>query len=152
MRIKELDDRDLPKKIYNSIISFLPRLNRTAHGETYPKHQADDGRIKEPYMMPFYSYADVIREFEDAVYAFEEEHPEFQLNHYSDVLLLNGIHWEINSILKADVSQMCGQTVMALILGAIRAERFCPGALNRFFELGCIQRWLQRLAELDNQS
>ena len=152
MRIKELDDRDLPKKIYNSIISFLPRLNRAAHGETYPKHQADDGRIKEPYMMPFYSYADVIREFEDAVYAFEEEHPEFQLNHYSDVLLLNGIHWEINSILKADVSQMCGQTVMALIIGAIRAERFCPGALNSFFELGCIQRWLQRLAELDNQS
>ena len=150
LNIKALDDRGVPKKIYGSMIAFLPRLNGVECGEIYPKHQADDGTIKNPYMMPFNSYTGVIREFEDAVYAFEEEHPEFQLNHYSDLLLLDGIHWEINSMSKADVSQMRGQMVMALIIGAIRAERFCTGALNKFYELGCIQRWLQRLAELEN--
>ena len=33
----------------------------------------------------------------------------------------------------ADVSELDGQAVMALLLGAVRAERFCDGALLGFF-------------------
>ena len=39
---------------------------------------------------------------------------------------------------------------MALLLGAVRAERFCDGALLGFFEDGSIRRWLLRLREIDN--
>ncbi len=152
LKIKALDDRALPKGIYNSIASFLPRLKGITYGEIYPKLQTGDGAMENPYKMPYYSYTNVVCEFEDAVYAFEAEHPEFQLKHYSDVLLLEGITWGIESMSKVDVSYMSGQTVMALIFGAIRAEGFCTGALNDFFESGCIEKWLQRLEELEKIS
>ena len=38
---------------------------------------------------------------------------------------------------------------MALIMAAVRAERFCDGALKEFFENGSIEKWLLRLKELD---
>lgn len=46
---------------------------------------------------------------------------------------------------KADVSKLDSQAVMALLLGAVRAERFCDGALLSFLESGAILRWLERL-------
>ena len=42
--------------------------------------------------------------------------------------------------------------MLALILGAFRAERFCGGALKSFLEKGCIQKWLKRLEEIDNEA
>lgn len=50
---------------------------------------------------------------------------------------------------EADASKLDGQVVMALLLGAVRAERFCDGALLGFFEDGSIRRWLLRLKEVD---
>ena len=49
----------------------------------------------------------------------------------------------------ADVSSLDGKTVVALLVGAIRAERFCDGALLDFFEDGSIVKWLSRLKEID---
>ena len=51
----------------------------------------------------------------------------------------------------ADISSMDAKGVIALLIGAVRAERFCDGALLEFFEEGYILRWLERLAEIDNQ-
>ena len=49
----------------------------------------------------------------------------------------------------ADVSALGGRTVMALLVGAVRAERFCDGALLAFCEDGSVAKLLQRLKELD---
>ena len=48
----------------------------------------------------------------------------------------------------ANVSALDGQCVMALIMGAVRAERFCDGALLEFFKDGSIKKWLERLNEI----
>ncbi len=45
---------------------------------------------------------------------------------------------------------MDGRTVVALLTGAIRAERFCDGALLDFCKSGAVLRWLKRLKEIDN--
>lgn len=107
-----------------------------------------DGSIEHPFQMPFYEYADVVHEFEKEVYKFEKDHPEFQLNTYNNIFLMNGLRWDEEVMTKADVSNANGQVVMALILGAIRAERFCDGTLKDFLELGCIEKWLLRLQEI----
>jgi len=39
--------------------------------------------------------------------------------------------------------------VMALIMGVIRAERFCEGVLLNFFQKGIIRKWLERLQAMD---
>lgn len=149
LKIKILDDRKLPSGIYNSLISFLPSFKGIEYSEKFPQYQNGDGTMERPYIMLHYAYANVICEFENVVYAFEEKYPEFQLNNYQELMLLEGISWGIESMSNANVSQMSGQMVMALILGAIRAERYSSGALNHFFESGCIEKWLQRLAELE---
>lgn len=48
-----------------------------------------------------------------------------------------------------DVSAADGRCVMAMLMGAVRAERFCDGALLSMFKKNSIQRWLERLKELD---
>ena len=50
---------------------------------------------------------------------------------------------------EADVSHLDGKCIMALIVGAVRAERFCDGALLGFFKDGSIKKWLMRLKEID---
>lgn len=52
----------------------------------------------------------------------------------------------------ADTSKLDGQTVMALLVASLRADRFCEGALLGFFESGTIRRWLIRLREIDGQA
>ena len=41
---------------------------------------------------------------------------------------------------------------MRYLLGAVRAERFCDGALKEFVENGSVKRWLERLVEIDNST
>ena len=142
----------LPKDVYNSLVSFIPRLEGIKYGEVLPKHQTGDGSIERPFQMPYYIYSDVVCELEKEVYKFEREHPEFQLNQYGNILLLNGLRWDEEIMTKADVSCLNGQAVMSLLLGAIRAERFCDGALNSFLESGCVQKWLSRLQEIEKNS
>lgn len=54
-------------------------------------------------------------------------------------------------MLKADVNDLSGKTIMALIMGAVRAERFCEGTLFTFFEEGAILKWLECLQRIDNE-
>ena len=83
------------------------------------------------------------------MYVFEEDHPEFELNRDGSILERYDIKWETQSMSTVDVSKMDGQGVMALIMAAVRAERFCDGALKEFFENGSIEKWLCRLKEID---
>ena len=49
----------------------------------------------------------------------------------------------------AEVGMLDGKTVMALLLGTVRAECFCDGALLGFCKDGSVIKWLGRLKELD---
>lgn len=44
-----------------------------------------------------------------------------------------------------NIDELNGQAVLALIMGAVRAERFCSGALEGFLQNGSIIKWLKRL-------
>lgn len=151
LEIKPFDDKMIPKGTYNSLISFIPCLAGIEYGELYPKEQTGDGSLEKPYQMPYFVYSDVVNEFVEEIYKFDKEHPEFQLNKYIDILLINGLRWDEDIMTKAEVSELNGQAVMALILGAIRAERFCSGAFNDFLEAGCVKKWLKRLQELGDE-
>lgn len=80
---------------------------------------------------------------------FEKEHSEYSLNKYGEILKEQNIEWGTRSMCAADVSSLSGQQVMALLMGAVRVERFCDGALKEFVENGSITKWLERLKEID---
>jgi hypothetical protein len=107
------------------------------------------GTMDDPIQMPYVNYGMTVTEVEQAVYAFVDEHPEDELTRYRDILERNGLEWDGRIMSKADVSELDGKAVMALLLGAVRAERFCDGALFGFFKDGSIKRWLMRLKEID---
>ena len=70
-----------------------------------------------------------------------------EMNDYSQKSIFAvGEYWNAN------VDELDGKTVVALILGTIRAERFSDGTLLEFCQNGCIAKWLSRLKEIDTQS
>lgn len=134
--------------VYKSLTDFLPMLEEDKIGD-WMIDRVNDGTPEHPIQMPFVNYSRIIQEFEDAIYNFEQMHPEYGLNHYSSILEANGIEWGMDSMSAKDVSILDGKCVIAMLLGAVRAERFCDGALLRFFKKGCIKKWLERLKEID---
>jgi hypothetical protein len=71
------------------------------------------------------------------------------IRNYSAILEEAGLKWDYTVMSNADVTGLTGRTLMALILGAIRADRFCEGTLLSFFNEGHIIKWLQRLKQID---
>lgn len=118
---------------------------------TWVIDRESDGSAEHPIQMPFVNYSEMVDEFVKDVYSFNNEHPEFGLNRYSEILENNGLEWGVE-MSAADVSDKNAQCVLALIIGAVRAERFCDGALMKFFKDGSIKKWLTRLLEIDGEN
>ena len=137
--------------MFESLTRYLAGL------ETVGEHGALDGQLdgnrpEEAQLSGSYeSYGRTIDGISRAIYEFAEEHPDYNLYRYSDVLEANGLSWDGRVMSEADVSELDGQAVTALIIAAVRAERFCDGALLGFFENGSMRRWLQRLRDIDEQ-
>lgn len=134
--------------MYEGITAFLPRLKNTEYGE-WVVDTVNDGSPEHPQQFPFVAYQRVVKELVDATYSFLNQHEEMGLAQYQKILNKANIEWDENSMKNANVSSADGKTVMALLIGAIRAERFCDGALLEFFEDGSIVKWLSRLLEID---
>ncbi|WP_143321267.1 DUF6508 domain-containing protein [Clostridium sp. HBUAS56010] len=109
-----------------------------------------DGTAENPIQMPFVNYTNLVRTFIHDLYAFIDENKEMELKRYGDILNKNGINLEMDSIKDVEVRLLDAPCIMALIVGAIRAERFCEGVLLDFFLSGSIAKWLKRLKDIDS--
>lgn len=134
--------------MYERLTAILEELPQRKYGE-WIVDRKNDGSPERPFQMPYVSYSELVDKFIDEVYAFHDSHPEYGLVNYSDILARHGIECGTKSMNAADIADKEGICVMALLLGAVRADRFCEGALLSFFQAGSIQRWLERLKELD---
>jgi hypothetical protein len=111
----------------------------------------NDGTPEHPKQMPFVGCSEMVHHFIDDVYDFIDHNKDMELNRYGDILNQNGLEWGSKSMSAADVPNLDVQCVMALITGAVRAERFCDGALLGFFKDGSIRKWLERLKRIDGE-
>ncbi len=137
--------------MYEKLTIFLPSFRKTSFGEWIIDHN-NDGSPEHPIQMPFVAYDQEVIDLESAVYGFMDEHPEMELTRYHEILESAGIKWSTESMENADVSLLDGKTTVALIVGAIRADRFCEGALLGFCKDGSIAKWLSHLQELDQET
>lgn len=135
--------------MYESLTRYLPELNKASYGD-WIVDKENDGSMEHPKQFPFVDYHDIVGNIWDEIYNFEKEHPDYKLTRYNDILARSGIKWETQSMKNADVSNLDGQTIMALLMAVTRAERFCDGAMLDFFNTGYIQKWIQRLKEIDD--
>lgn len=102
--------------------------------------------------MPYVNYADAVGNFRSDLYEFIEEHKELELNRYKEILERSGIQWGSDSMAEADPAALDARAILALLVGAVRADRFSEGALFGFLENGSIGRWLERLKAMDEES
>ena len=134
---------------FENLIKYLPLLEDDNFG-TWIIDRENDGTLEHPIQMPFVNYSEMVHHFIEDVYDFSENNKDFKLTRYGEILEKNGLEWGSRSMSEADVSALDGQCVMALIMGAVRAERFCDGALLGFFKDGSIRKWLLRLKKLSD--
>ena len=125
--------------MYESLTKYLLEFPGDEKG-MWIIDRENDGTPEHPIQMPYMNYSKLVRNFTADVYSFAEVHKEMELNHYSDILEANGIKWRTDSMSTVSVDNLDAKYVLAMILGAVRAERFCDGALLRLFENGSIAR------------
>lgn len=133
---------------FENLTKYLPQLSDDSFG-MWIIDRENDGTMEHPIQAPYVRYTEMVDYFVHDVYAFMEVNEDFELNRYGEILAQNGWEWGSQSMSEADVSGKDGRCVMALIMGAVRAERFCDGALLGFFKDGSVRRWLERLQEID---
>ena len=138
-------------KKFENLIKYLPLLEDDNIG-TWIIDTENEGTPEHPIQMPFVNYSEMLHNFIKDVYDFEEKNKDFELTRYGEILEKNGLEWGSKSMSEADVSSLDGQCIMALIMGAVRAERFCDGALLGFFKDGSIKKWLERLKKIDTNN
>lgn len=137
--------------MFESLTKHLPAIENAEGFGNWVVDRESKGTMNDPIKMPYVNYRTTVADVEQAIYDFVDEHPEYELTHYHDILEHNGLEWSSQAMSGADVSELDGQAVMALLLGAVRAERFCDGALLGFFEDGSMRRWLLRLKGIDGR-
>ena len=137
-------------KMYESLTRLMPELSEGEYG-TLIVDRESKGTMDDPIRMPFVGYSPAVNKLEKAIYAFVKEHPEYELTKYEEILKSNGLEWSSHSMEEADVSHADGKLVMALLVGALRADRFSEGTFLGFCEDGSVVRWLKRLKEIDDE-
>ena len=129
---------------FDILTKYISMIQSDSIGE-FVIDKENDGTTEHPIQMPFVGYSEMVDNFIDDVYSFDESNKDMELTRYGDILKDNGLEWGTESMKKADVSNLNAQCVLALIMGAVRAERFCDGALLDLFKSGCVLKWLERL-------
>lgn len=133
---------------FENLTKYLSQLETDNIG-TWIIDRENDGTPENPIQMPFVNYSEMVCRFINDVYEFCDNHEDFDLYQYGKILEQNGLEWDSKAMSEADVSHKDTQCILALIMGAVRAERFCDGALLNFFKNGSIYRWLKRLQEIN---
>lgn len=135
-------------KKYSVLTKYINLLKNDNVGE-WICDKENDGSSERPMHLPFVIYSITVDKLADDIYKFAKESDEIVPCNYAEILQANGIEWNSDSMIKADVSGLDAQCILALLIASLRAERFCDGALLGFIKSGAVTRWLKRLQELD---
>ena len=135
---------------FDVLTKYISQIESDDIGQWKIDHE-NDGTPEHPIQFPFVIFSEVVHHFVDDVYALVDQYPEWELNHYGQILEENGIKWESRSMSEAIVDDLDARCICALLVGAVRAERFCDGALMSFFKNGSITCWLKRLKAIDEE-
>lgn len=137
---------------FKVLTKYISKISDTVSLGEWFIDRENDGTPEHPIQMPFVNFNDLVDLFVEEFYQFSESHPEYQLACYGSILESSGLKWDGEEMRNADVNSLDAKCTLALIMGAIRAERFCDGALLSFFEDGFIMKWLKRLKVIDDSN
>ena len=132
---------------YDILFKYIDLFSNDTFGEWFFDRE-NDGSIAHPIQMPYVMYTQAVDDFVSDVHLCWEKSG---LKDYIHILNSHGIEWGSESMSNADINNLPSEAILALLLGAARAERFCDGALLDFLKSGRIIKWLQELKKKDNK-
>jgi ADP-ribosylglycohydrolase len=134
---------------FRVLTKYIGKISAAASLGEWIIDEENDGTPERPIQFPFVNYSGIVIEFEHEFYHYSESHPEYELTRYGEILENYGLKWGNDEMRSANLQELDEQAVLALIMGAIRAERFCDGALLGFLKDGSLTAWLKRLKDID---
>jgi len=129
----------------DSLTKYIEKFSEMKSYGEWTIGKENGGTPKRPIQMPFVDYHEMVDLFVEEFNQFSNSHPEYELTDYSSILERNGLKWGSDSMRNVHVDALDKECVLALIMGAIRADRFSTGALLNIFQDGHILKWLKRL-------
>lgn len=133
---------------FERLTKYIPLLDQAEIGN-WVIDKENDGTMEHPIHFSFVAYSKLVSNFIEDVGIFVEENLELPLTRYGEILEECGLEWSSQSMSGAIVEDLDAKVVCALIVGAVRAERFCDGALLNFFKNGSMMRSLCLLQEIN---
>ena len=98
--------------MFESLTKHLPAIENAEGFGNWVVDRESKGTMNDPITMPYVNYGTTVVDVEQAIYDFVDEHPEYELTHYRDILERNGLEWGSQAMSGADVSELGGQAVM----------------------------------------
>ena len=126
---------------YDNLIKYLTIFSDNDLGEWFVDKE-NDGSMQHPIQTPYVMYSDKVSDFIEEVYRCAEQ---IGITDYIEVLKRHNIEQNYQSMSRANATNLSADVICALLLGAVRAEKFCDGALLRFLKDGSIKKWLEEL-------
>lgn len=129
---------------YKTLTDHIDILSNSNFGEWNSGNSSED-----VVTLPFVIYSKEVMDFLLAVDNFLDVDDNDIFFHYNAILEKENIEYSMDAFVDADINNLQAETLCAMIIGTIRADRFCEGVLLEAFENGHILTWLKRLKELD---
>jgi len=136
---------------FRSLTKYIGKIDAAVSLGEWIVDTENDGTSEHPIQLPWVLYSNLIQEFEEEFYHFSEAHPEYELTGYGAILEKINFQWGDNERFSADLNRFDEQGTLAVIMGAIRAERFCDGALLDFIKKEGLSKCLKHLKDVDWQ-
>ena len=130
--------------MYEKLTVFLPKLEDKPAEESFAPYGTQIS-VSSMY------YDQIVGMFDDAIMQFVSDHEEMGLRQYYDIMESAGIMPNRDPMRHKGISSLDGRTTVALIVWAMRADRFSPGSLMQFCKDGSIVRCLRRLKQIDSE-
>lgn len=128
---------------YEILTKYIELLSDDNFGEWFSNKETDDTTECSP-QFPFFMYTEAVRALIEDILQFAEQN---DMKNYGEVLERSGIEWSAEAMSKTDTKALPKETIFALLLAAVRAERFCDGVLLELLKNGSVQRWLRALED-----
>lgn len=131
--------------MYEQVTSYLGKLKPKSL--KYPENQRD-GSEEKTYTDAWPEYDETTEEFMKKMYEFV---PNGGQNYDEEIYKATGLdcHKDLTNV---DVFNLDGDTILYMIFSMVRGERFSDGLFGRYVENGTIERFLNRLQEIDCNS
>ncbi len=128
---------------YDRLFGVLEQLKNDDFGEVIVDKE-HKGTPEDPMHFPYVVYTKTVREFIEAIYEFVDNNPDYDLKNYEKLLNDRGI----DNMDEADIDSLDEQGTLALLVCAVRGERFCDGLILSNMENGRIPALIEHLKDI----